>query len=146
MARIILRVVFILSISFNIAFVIHLLRHTSFKDNIQLNMTNKQTEAVNRIHIKLHEENEGIKKEIRECQIELINALKADKVNREIVGKCIEKISILQKKIQQNTIDEIIQVKKYLNDHQCGCLIDGLNMGLSQASKPCDKECCRPKK
>jgi Spy/CpxP family protein refolding chaperone len=146
MARIILRMVFILSISFNIAFVIHLLGHTSDRENIQLNMTDRQTEAVTKIHMKLHKENEGIKKEIRECQIELINALKADKVNREIVGKCIEKISILQKKIQQNTIDEIIQVKQYLNDHQCGCLIDGLNLRLSQVSKPCDKECCRPKK
>lgn len=146
MARIILRVVFILSISFNIAFLVYILTLPAGQANINLNMTDNQREAVNRIHLKLHKENEGIKKEIRERQIELINALKAEKVNREIVGKCIEKINILQKKIQQNTIDEIIQVKIYLNDHQCDCLIDGLNMKISRASIPCDRECCKPKK
>jgi len=146
MVRIILRVIFILSVSFNIAFVIHQLGHDSGSENIQLNLSDEQHEAVNGIHLKLHKENEVIKEEIRECQTEMINALKEEKVNREKVAKCIEKISVLQKKIQMNTIDEIIQVKKNLDTHQCNCLIEGINLRLSQVSKACDKECCRPKK
>ena len=66
MVRIILRVIFILSISFNIAFVIHLLGHSPDQKNMQLNLTEEQREVVNRIHLNLHKENEGIKKEIRD--------------------------------------------------------------------------------
>lgn len=135
-----------LSISFNIAFVTYLQVKSSDKENIQLNMTDKQREVVNRIHLKSHKENEGVKEKIRQCQKELINALTAEKVNRETVSKCIDKISNLQKKIQQNTVDEIIQVKRHLDNHQCNCLVNGLNMKFSQASKPCDRECCKPKK
>ena len=112
MARIILRVIFILSISFNIAFFIHLLGHTPGQKNIQLNMTEEQREVESRIHLKMHKENEGIKKKIRECQTQMIDALKAVKVDRDKIIKCSTKISNLQRQIQLNTVDEIIQVKK----------------------------------
>lgn len=145
MVRIILRLIFILSISFNIAFILHLLGHSPDQKNIQLNMTEKQREYVNRIHLKVHKDNKEIKDRIRQCQKDLMKALKEEELNHEQVSKCIDEINNLQKKIQLNTIEEIIQVKKVLNKHQCDCLIDGLNQRLSQVSKPCDRECCQPK-
>lgn len=146
MARIILRAMFILSISLNIAWVAFMFSHPSEKGEIQLNLTDQQKKKVNKIHMEIHRENESVKAKIIEHQKDLLYALKEKEIDREKVGKCLDQISSLQKKIQQNTVKEIIQIKKYLDSDQCDCLLKGLGKKLSQVSKPCDKECCRPKK
>ena len=146
MMRGIIRVFFILSISLNIAFAVYLFSSATTKENNNLQLTAPQIKVVKEIRQNVHQENEKIKKEIIQCQKDMLVALKKEKVNKETISQCIDKISNLQKKIQLNTIDEILQVKEKLNQHQCNCLIDDLGTKLSQTSKGCSKECCNPTK
>jgi Spy/CpxP family protein refolding chaperone len=146
--KIILGILFILSISFNAAFLINLLTaqttHTETSENpLNLNLTEQQEKQVETVRAKMHRENQAIKKQIAQCQEDLINALKQEPVDRTTINDFLENISALQKKIQQNTIEEIIQVKKYMNPEQCNCLIEGLGTAMANTSKPCNCPYCQ---
>jgi Spy/CpxP family protein refolding chaperone len=111
----------------------------------ELNLTELQKAKLNEIRKKRHQENEILKKKISECQEKMIAALHADPVDKLVINQCLENISSIQKEIQKNTIDEIIQVKKHLDPHQCNCLVDELHAQMKQSSKSCTMECCNPK-
>ena len=121
MFRIILGTAFILSLSFNIAFLIHMFTahpvHSETAENhVNLNLSEQQKKLMEPIRLKMHKENEAVKKQIVKCQEKLMAALKTEPVDKEAINQCIEHISDLQKKIQLNTIEEIIQVKK-IHEH-----------------------------
>jgi Spy/CpxP family protein refolding chaperone len=146
--KIILGILFILSISFNAAFLINLLNaqttHTETSENpLNLNLTEQQEKQVETVRVKMHRENQAIKKQIAQYQEDLLKALKQEPVDRAVINGCIENISSLQKKIQQNTIEEIIQIKKYMNPDQCNCLIEGLGTAMADTSKPCNCPYCQ---
>lgn len=147
-SKIILGILFILSISFNAAFLINLLTaettHTETSENpLNLNLTEQQEKQVETVRAKMHRENQAIKKQIAQCQEDLLKALKQEPVDKAAINGYIENISNLQKKIQQNTIEEIIQVKKYMNPDQCNCLIEGLGTAMANTSKPCNCPHCQ---
>ncbi|NIM13464.1 MAG: periplasmic heavy metal sensor [Candidatus Aminicenantes bacterium] len=149
--KIILTIVLFLSLSFNAAFIIHLLTAhpaLSASPEIQsnLNLTDEQKKQMEPIRAKLHRENEAIKKQIAQCQEKLLTALKSDPVDKNAINNCLENISNLQKKIQQNTIEEIIHIRKYMNPEQCSCLIEGLGSAMAHSSKPCDCPYCQSHK
>ena len=148
MNKIIPGILFILSISFNVAFLINLLTartsHTeTSKNQMNLNLTEQQEKQMEAIRVKMHRENQAIKKQIAQCQEDLLKALKQEPVDKAAINGCIENISRLQKKIQQNTIEEIIQIKKYMNPEQCNCLMEGLWTAMADTSKPCDCPYCQ---
>jgi Spy/CpxP family protein refolding chaperone len=117
--------------------------HAETQENLpELNLTNQQKKQMEPIRLKIHKDNEAIKKQIHQCQEKLVAALKTEPVDKQAIYQCIDNISNLQKKIQQNTIEEIIQVRKYMNPDQCNCLIEGLGVSLHQAAKPCDCPYC----
>lgn len=143
--------IFILSLSFNAAFLVYLFTAGTStetrgiqRSDVKLDLTEQQKKQMEPIQVKIHRENEAIKKEIAKCQAELLAALRTDPVDRTAVNTCIDNINNLQKKIQQNTIEEIIQVRKYMNPDQCNCLIEGLGAALDTTSKACDCPHCRP--
>lgn len=146
--KFILGIIFILSLSFNAAFLIHLFTaHPSHAETpanqMHLDLTGQQKKQMEPIRLKIHRDNEAIKKQIHQCQENLLAALKSEPVNKQAIYECIDNISNLQKKIQQNTVEEIIQVRKYMNPDQCNCLIEGLGAVMHQTTKPCDCPSCQ---
>ncbi|MCP5104041.1 MAG: periplasmic heavy metal sensor [bacterium] len=141
--KIIFGIIFILSLSVNAAFLIQFFTAEAETPARQLNLTEEQKKQMEPIQVKMHRENEAIKTKISQCQEKLLAALKADPVDRTAINSFIENISRLQKKIQQNTIEEIIQIRNYMNPEQCNCLIDNLGAALDNTSKPCNCPSCR---
>ncbi|MCJ7525757.1 MAG: hypothetical protein MUP71_11160 [Candidatus Aminicenantes bacterium] len=148
MGKLIFRFIFILSILLNLSMAVHF-----FKDNFKtnkaefaLNLTKQQKEKMAEIHLVSHKKNEQIKIQIKRCQEKMITDLKAVEVDKDKIFAHLRDISALQEKIQQNTIEEILALKKFLHHHQCECLIDGLQAKLAAATKICSKECCHPEK
>lgn len=148
--KIIFGIIFILSLSFNAAYLIHLFtvhgRTEASNNQMSLKLTELQKKAIEPIQRKMHRENEAIKKQIAQCQEKLLAALKSDPVDKNAINNCLENISNLQKKIQQNTVEEIIQVRKYMNPEQCNCLIEGLGSAMAHSSKPCSCPYCQSHK
>jgi len=140
----ILAIVFVLSLSFNAAFLIYLFTAGPGTpgSELDLNLTEQQKKQMEPIQVKMHLENEAIKKQIAECREELLAALKSDPVDRAAVNTCIENINNLQKKIQHNTVEEIIRIRKYMNPDQCNCLIEGLGAAMDNTSKACNCPHC----
>lgn len=141
-------IIFILSISFNVAFIIHLAtaRSSAGAGQIELDLSEQQKKLLEPVRMEMHRENESIKKQISRCQEKLLAALKNEPVDKNTINQCIENISGLQKQIQENTIEEIIRVKKYMNPDQCNCLIDGMGAALNQNAPPCNCPHCRSHK
>ena len=121
--------------------------HSEVAENhVNLNLSAEQKKLMEPIRLKMHRENEAVKKQIMKCQEKLMAALKTDPVDKGAINRCIENISDLQKKIQLNTVEEIIQIRKYMNTEQCNCLISGLGAAMNQTTKPCDCPHCRSHK
>lgn len=140
-------IVFILSLSFNVAFIIHLLYvhilpAAATENHVTLQLTEQQKKGIEPIRLEMHRQNEAIKAQIASCREKLVAALKSDPVDRTAINICIENISDLQKKIQQNTIEEIIHLRNFMDAEQCNCLIDSLEAAMSGTSKPCDCPHC----
>jgi Spy/CpxP family protein refolding chaperone len=149
--KIIITIIFVLSLSFNAAFIIHLINahpaHSASQETpVKLDLTDEQKKQIEPIRTKMHRENEAIKKQIAQCQEKLLSALKSDPVDKNAINNCLENISSLQKKIQQNTIEEIIHIREHMNPEQCNCLIEGLGSAMAQSSKPCDCPYCQSHK
>ena len=147
-AKFFLGLTFILSLSFNAAFLIHLFTaHPSPSqteaNSMQLHLTEQQKRQIEPLRLKIHKDNEAIKTEIRQCQEKLMAALKTDPLDKQAIYRCIDNINNLQKKIQQNTVEEIIQVSKFMNPDQCNCLIEGLGAAMHQDVKPCNCPHCQ---
>jgi Spy/CpxP family protein refolding chaperone len=146
--RLFLRIIFILSLSFNAAFLIQLLsparaHSEAVGEPAALNLSDRQKQRIGPVRMELHKENEAIKQQIVRHQQELLAVLKKEPIDRAEANRCIDKINGLQKKIQQNTVEEIIRIRQYMTDHQCNCLIDGIGAAMQQKSQPCNGDCCR---
>jgi Spy/CpxP family protein refolding chaperone len=141
--KIIFGLIFVLSLSFNVAFLIHLITaHPSHPEipanQMSMDLTDQQKKQMESIRLKIHKDNEVIKKQILQCQGKLLTALKTQPVDKKAIYQCIDNISHLQKKIQHNTVEEIIQIRKYMNPDQCNCLMEGLGAAMNQMAKPCN--------
>jgi len=148
MIKKILGIIFVLSLSFNAAFIIHLVSSSSKTEtsHTELKLSKHQKKMMEPIRIKMHRENETIKKQITQCQEKLLAALKTDPIDKEAINGCLKNISSLQKKVQQNTIEEIIQIRKFMNPEQCNCLLDSLGAVMNHTSKSCTCPYCKPPK
>jgi hypothetical protein len=148
MTKKIARIVFLLSLSFNVAFLIHLLSvhiipATSTENHVALQLTHQQKKHIEPIRAEMHRQNETIKAQIASCREKLLAALKAEPVDKTAITKCVDNISNLQKKIQLNTIEEIIHLRNFMDADQCNCLIDSLEAAMTGTAKPCNCPQCR---
>lgn len=146
----IIRIIFILSLSFNTAFTIHLFLPAGVQSEaagptVELNLSEHQKKQISPVQEKIHKENEALKQKIATCQNKLLTALKQNPVNRGEVNNCIDEINAYQKQLQKNTIDEIIRIRQYMTDHQCNCLIDGIGAAMQNRTHKCTAGCCSPK-
>lgn len=141
-------IIFILSLSFNAAFLIYLFTAQPEPpgSEVNLNLTEQQKKQMAPIQAKIHSENEVIKTQIAKCREELLAALKTEPIDRTAVNTCIEDINNLQKKIQHNTIEEIILIRKYMNPDQCNCLMEGLGAAMNNTLPTCNCPHCRARK
>lgn len=149
--KIIFGLIFVISLSFNTAFLIHQFTvHPSHAETpgnqIPMELTEQQKKQMEPIRLKIHQDNEVIKKQIHQCQEKLLAALKNEPFDKQAIYQCIDNINDLQKKIQKNTVEEIIQVRKYMNPEQCDCLIKGLGVAMQQTVKPCNCPHCQSHK
>lgn len=142
--KIIAIAVFILSLSINAAFVVHMFsthpetEREGVPPSHDLNLTEDQKKQIKPIRSKTQQRNESVKQEMARCKASLLEALRKDPVDRETVYKCIDTISDLQKKVQLNTVEEIIQVRSLMSQHQCNCLINNMAVAMGEAPEPCN--------
>lgn len=142
-------IIFIISLSLNAAFIIYLFTPKIFSkpetsgSEMILELTEEQKKLLEPAQVKIHRENENIKSRIAQCQQKLLAALKADSIDRTEINNCIENINDLQKKIQQNTIEEILLLRQHMNPDQCNCLMEGLNAAMDNSTTTCDCPHCR---
>ncbi len=146
-----IKIIFILSLSLNVAFIIHFLSTqppaASAQDRlpVPLHLTDQQVKDIQPIRQKIHKENEHIKKQIQQYQSKLLTALQEEPVDRGEVNRCIDEINGYQKKIQHNTVEEILQVQKHMNPHQCQCFLHNIDCAMKDSTQQCGNDCCRPK-
>ena len=142
MGKIIIRIIVLLSLSLNIVLGYHVLNTPGQAElNDSLELSKEQESRLNEIHHKMNSSNEKLKHEIADCQKKLVKMLKGTQVDKVKINHCINMISSLQKKLQQNTIDEILKIKTVLNQKQCTCFMDNLDKTVKQSCK----EQCRDK-
>lgn len=160
MKRTLLRIVFILSISFNAAFVLHLVKMNAESQpaseasqqtgstivSMNLGLTPSQMEKIRPVQNAMRKQNDRIKNEINGCRGKLLNALKQQEIDRSAVNAYIDQLSGLQNQLQKNTVEEIIQVREYMNDFQCNCLIGCLEASMDGKGGQCTGSCCNPDK
>lgn len=134
MGRIVWRIVFVVSIGLNAAFLIHLLSgHAGLTASSgEMSLSAQQQNQLQQLRSNYHRLNESVRKEIADCQERMLAELNKEKIDKEQINRCVEKISDLQKKLQQNTVEEIIQVKEFLSPQQCNCLIDQLKSRMKK--------------
>ena len=146
MGRIVWRIVVVLSISLNLAFIGSILfpGSTDGERGAQLKLSQQQKQQVMQIQQTIHKKNEVIKKKIGSCQKDLLAALNQEKIDKDKINECIEDISAMQKEIQLNAVDQIVQMRRHLDKDQCDCLMEELHAKMAQENRPCDKACCRP--
>ncbi|MCP5050700.1 MAG: periplasmic heavy metal sensor [bacterium] len=151
MNRMILKIIFILSLSFNAAFLIHLFTRPaetqtapSPSGHLYLELTDQQKKQIAPVQQAMQRQNETIKKQVAQYQGQLLEALKKEPVDRTEVSRCINQINGLQKQIQLNTVEEIIRIREYMNPEQCNCLIGCLGASMEGSSHTCDSSCCSP--
>ena len=148
MARIALRGLFVVSLAFNAAFALHLITASprGAGSPSEINLTAEQEKQMRDIRMQIHRENEPIKEEIRLCQEKLMAALRAEQVDLTAADSCIESIGRLQKKIQENSVRELVELKKILSPEQCDCLLEEITSHLNRSTAPCSKPCCNPER
>jgi len=155
--RYIFWITFILSLSLNAAFILHLFTSMDTSKNPTVNpsqtkspvqkpnleLTTDQLKKMEPFQLKIHRENETIKKEIRQYQVKLLASINKEPIDKQAINRCIDRINNLQKKIQQNTVKEILYLKKHMNPDQCNCFIKNLGDSMIKSSSPCNCPNCK---
>lgn len=137
--------VFILSLSLNLAFIVNMLASRGgpvMEDAFaELNLTDRQLKQMEPLRQTIHQKNNAIKNQIAAEQAELLKALRREPADQTTAFQCVDKISELQKKLQQNTVKEIIGIRDYMTPHQCDCLLRNLGAALETSVEPCACGC-----
>jgi Spy/CpxP family protein refolding chaperone len=147
MARISLFFILIVSLSFNIVFSIHFFKKQEKGSKItNLKLMTPQKQKLDELHKNMNRHNKNIKLKIYNCQQELMQILKMDKVDKIKVNKCLDMISTLQKELQKNSVSEILEIKKVLSIEQCECFMRDLHRNIQQnCSEPGSQSTTQPK-
>jgi uncharacterized membrane protein len=151
MKRFLFLVVLILSLSFNVAFVSHLItdqenHKSSVVRHKSLDLSKEQSKKIHKDTLALGQKNLELKKEVQKCRKDLLSLLSGTEVDKDKLRLCIEKISTLQKKIQANTIKKLLIYKKHLSHNQCKCMFECLGVEMNLKPFSCKKKYCPQEK
>jgi Spy/CpxP family protein refolding chaperone len=150
MGKIALRLLFILSVSFNLAFLGNLLigpEKSEARDNFlnEIRLSKEQAEKIRAASGSIDSENRELTAKIAKCQQNLIQWLQEPQVDKEKAFQCIRDINALQHKIQENTIKKILVCKEHLSGDQCSCLMDNMCKKMNVHPDFCKKQCNKKK-
>jgi Spy/CpxP family protein refolding chaperone len=146
MGKIILRLLFILSISFNLAFLAHFFlspKKSAAQDSLmnELKLSGEQAKNIRSASETIDRENVDLKTKVLKYRQELVKLLQAPKVDKENAFQCIKDINALQQKIQENTIKKILIYKEHLSNEQCSCLMDNVCKKMHIHPGHCKEHC-----
>ena len=136
MGKIALRVIFLISLSLNLAFLaLHLPGRTaktaSFAPEMQLSAA--QVQQLQAVRGKTTPQYTALRERLAERQAQLINLLNTPQIDRPAVEECLAGINDLQSRLQKLAVEEIMQCKGVLDHKQCRCMLEASarRMGLS---------------
>ena len=146
MGKIALRLLFILSLSFNLAFLGYFFlgpEKKETRDNFlnELQLSKEQKENIRAASEFIDRENRELTAKIKKCQQSLIQSLQEPQVDKEKAYQCINDINALQQKIQENTIKKILICKEHLTRDQCSGLMDNMCKKMHVNPDYCKKHC-----
>lgn len=133
---------FLFSFIFNIIFILHLRsdRHSDNNSMPAFQLNDFQKKKITEESSEIIGENTKLENELAKCRQELYNLLNSDETDKKEIEKCIVTISDIQKKIQMNTVDQLLIYKKHMTKEQCKCFLKefGENMNVHHQ---CDENC-----
>lgn len=124
------------SFIFNVIFIIHLLSYKhSGSDNTApaFLLNDSQKKKIEEESSGLLNENVKLENGLERCRQDLYNLLNSKETDRKEIEKCITTINDIQKKIQMNTVEQLLIYKKHMTDEQCKCFLKefGENMNIT---------------
>ncbi len=143
MRRKILFAVFLFSLIFNIVFVIDLMsdRHLGkAKDGNKIVLTDQQKKKISEESEVILNDNIKLEAELKKCRLDLYNLLNSEQPDKSKIENCINTISEIQKKIQMNTVEQLLIYKKHMNKEQCKCFLKEFGEKMDVHHK-CDENC-----
>jgi len=141
-------ILFLFSLVFNVLAVVYLLSNRSDDKRVHahsFHLNESQKEKINKESEGILHENVKLESELEKCRQDLYNLLNSEENDRSKIEECINTISDIQKKIQLNTVDQLLIYKKHMNEEQCKCFLTefGENMNVNHK---CDENCSCNKK
>ena len=126
--------VFLFSLVFNVVFILDLLSDKHFgkaaaSGSVELSAPQKK--SIQYESAGLESENASLEKELEVCRRDLYSLLESRDTDRAKIRDCIETINEIQKKIQLNTIDQLLIYKKHMTPEQCRCFFRDFGQNLN---------------
>lgn len=164
MRRRVTAALFILSLSFNAAFLIYLLfgqggnpgysGHRGYSGGAAapgnvaaVVLSPEQMQQIQPLRLRYEKSSRELRRQMAAFREKMMGALKQEPADRGTVMECIAAISALQEKVQVNAAEEILALKKHMTPQQCDCMVDGLSSAIREgAAAPCAGDCCNPGK
>ncbi len=133
---------FLFSFIFNIVFILHLRsdRHTDNKKLPAFHLNDFQKKKINEESSEIINDNIKLENELAKCRQDLYNLLNSEDNDKVKIEECINTISNIQKKIQLNTIDQLLIYKKHMDKEQCKCFLKEFGKNMNVHHK-CDENC-----
>ncbi len=118
--------VFLFSLIFNVVFIVHMFsdRHSGSEGTSPgFVLDDSQKKKITEESAGILDENVKLEGELEKCRQDLYNLLDSKVTDRTEIDKCITAINDIQKKIQLNTVDQLLIYKKNMTKEQCKCLL-----------------------
>jgi len=134
-------ILFLFSFIFNVIAVVYLLSTRTDSDPAHSFFLNEsQKQKINKESGDILQENVKLEGELEKCRQDLYNLLNSEDNDRTKIEGCISTISDIQKKIQMNTVEQLLIYKKHMDEEQCRCFLKefGENMNVHHE---CDENC-----
>jgi len=134
---------FLFSFIFNVIAVVYLLSTRTDSEPVQahsFHLNESQKQKIKNESSDILQENVKLEGELEKCRQDLYNLLNSEDNDRTKIEECISTISNIQKKIQMNTVEQLLIYKKHMDEEQCKCFLKefGENMNVHHQ---CDENC-----
>ena len=135
--------VFLFSLIFNVVFIVHTLsdRHSGVENTSPgFVLDESQKEKITEESAGILEENVKFEGELKKCRQDLYNLLNSEVPDKKEIEKCITTINEIQKKIQMNTVEQLLIYKKHMTEDQCKCFLKEFGDKMN-VHHQCDENC-----
>jgi len=134
---------FLFSVVFNGVAVVYLLSSKKNAAPAQIrtyHLSESQHQKIRKESEGFLKENRQLEKELEICRQDLYNLLNSEESDRGKIEDCITAISSIQKKIQMNTVEQLLIYKKHLDEEQCRCFLKEFGTQM-KVHHSCDENC-----